>query len=51
VATQPLGASNETVAAIEARVRRDDAERLNPELASGLEAGREKILGNLARDH
>ena len=46
-ATQLLGATDESVAEIEARVRRNDVERLDLEMAGGLNAGREKILGNL----
>jgi glutathione-regulated potassium-efflux system protein KefB len=50
-ATQLLGATDDTVADIEARVRRNDAERLDLEMAGGLQAGREKILGNLDPGH
>ena len=49
-ATQLLGATDESVAEIEARVRRNDVERLDLEMAGGMNAGREKILSNLKHE-
>jgi glutathione-regulated potassium-efflux system protein KefB len=50
-ATQLLGATDEVVAGIEASVRRNDVERLDLEMAGGMNAGKEKILGNLEHGH
>ncbi|MFT3819525.1 MAG: monovalent cation:proton antiporter-2 (CPA2) family protein [Rubrivivax sp.] len=46
-AVRALGADEERVAAIEAEVRRRDAERFDLELAGGLRAGMSKIIGNI----
>ncbi len=50
-ATRLLGASDDAAAAIESQVRRNDAERLDLEMAGGLEAGRGKIIGNIDYEH
>ncbi len=48
-ATMALGAEPQAADDIAADVRRRDAERMDLELAGGMEAGKSRILGNLDR--
>ncbi|MGE3922706.1 MAG: NAD-binding protein, partial [Lautropia sp.] len=50
-ATRALGATPEISARIDAEVRRRDSERFDLELAGGLLAGRDRIIGNRDTAH